>query len=145
MDFSGFLELLAELKHAGPDGFEGLVAQLLESLTGERFHLSKSGYQGGRDMSSAPRSTYAECKHYFKSKLNKRALLGELEEAHQSNPMLEVWILVTSTRVDSLLKEALDRAAGQKGISVIYIDSEGDDDSQIALLWAHNVKIFRDF
>ena len=46
-------EALWDLDATGPDGFEGLIAQLLESLPGKRFFLAKSGFQGGRDTHAA--------------------------------------------------------------------------------------------
>lgn len=50
-------DILRNLKPTGPDGFEGLIAILLESLTGRHFSLSKAGFQGGRDMSTDGRNT----------------------------------------------------------------------------------------
>jgi hypothetical protein len=40
----------------GGDAFERLTAQLLGSLINKRFFLTKSGFQGGRDMSIGHRN-----------------------------------------------------------------------------------------
>lgn len=62
------LDALRKLKPSGVQGFEGLVAQLLEALTERRFYLAKSGSQEGRDMSSGHYDSNViavECKRYL--------------------------------------------------------------------------------
>jgi hypothetical protein len=62
MNFENFLHIIWKQKPAGYDGFEGLVAKLLERLTGQCFYLSLSGRQEGRDLAS--NSLMVECKRY---------------------------------------------------------------------------------
>ena len=55
------------LKPEGAEGFEGLIAKLLEELTGERFYIAKTGYQAGKDLSTLGGSgnyLAVECKLY---------------------------------------------------------------------------------
>lgn len=52
MHFDDFQKLVWQQKDTGPEGFEGLIAKLLEYFTGQRFYLSGSGRQKGRDISS---------------------------------------------------------------------------------------------
>lgn len=40
---SVLIDSIRQLKPAGQEGFEGLVASLLSTLTGRSFHLAKSG------------------------------------------------------------------------------------------------------
>lgn len=47
MEEKSVYSALRKLKPSGPNGFEGLIAQLLENLTGRHFFLASSGYQGG--------------------------------------------------------------------------------------------------
>ena len=49
---NNLIEQLRKIAPAGKNGFEGLIAQLLENLTGKSFHLARSGSQSGRDMRS---------------------------------------------------------------------------------------------
>jgi hypothetical protein len=59
--------LQKEIKAAGSKGFEGLIAKLLEKLTGYHFLLAKSGSQEGRDLSSRSEKANViavECKRY---------------------------------------------------------------------------------
>ena len=59
---------LRSLPHSGEEGFEGLIAALLEQVTGQRFCLAKSGSQQGRDMRSGSVGgsvVAVECKHYL--------------------------------------------------------------------------------
>ena len=50
------IQLLQRIRPTGPEGFEGLIAALLEALTGAHFHLASGGYQAGRDMSTRQRA-----------------------------------------------------------------------------------------
>lgn len=47
MNFNKFQKFLWEQNPNGEAGFEGLIAKLLEQLTGQRFYLSLSGRQEG--------------------------------------------------------------------------------------------------
>src|SRR5687767_8683625 len=92
------MKVLKQLKPSGPDGFEGLVASLLESLTDAHFNLAISGSQVGRDLTS--RRAYGnviavECKRYGENRsLDERELLGEIAQIVQAIPDLDVWVLV---------------------------------------------------
>src|SRR5687767_6209877 len=102
---SGLIDILRKLAPAGPEGFEGLIAHLLETLTGTHFYLAKSGSQEGRDMSSRSLNANVvavECKRYGQStELDERELLGELVQATRAIPDLDLWVLVTSRELSS--------------------------------------------
>jgi hypothetical protein len=135
-------DILRQLRPTGPDGFEGLIASLLEALTGSHFALATSGSQGGRDMSSRRPSANVvavECKRYGEStELNERELLGELVQAGQSIPDLDLWVLVTSRDVPSQLREALNRPAAEKGIGFLSISSGDGVPSSLEVLCANS-------
>jgi hypothetical protein len=138
------LELITDKKFppAGNHGFEGLIAELLEVLTGRHFYLAKSGYQEGRDMSA--RDSYQnviaiECKRYGKAtQLDERELLGELDQVKVGIPDLDIWVLVTSRDVDSKLYESLHRNAAQKGIDFAVIADGDGEPSSLAVLCANS-------
>jgi hypothetical protein len=108
---SELIDLIRQIEPTGTEGFEGLVADLLEALTGRRFRLARAGSQAGRDMSlHEPNANVVavECKRYGKdTELEERALQGELAQAVAAIPNLDVWVLVTSRDVPSQLYGAL--------------------------------------
>ncbi len=70
MSFETVLKDLHGLRPDGPEGFEGLVARLLERLTSQRFLLARSGRQDGKDLASDSRTgnrLAVECKRYLDS------------------------------------------------------------------------------
>lgn len=137
-----FLDSIVKLSATGDCSFEGLIAELLESLTGRHFNLAKPGYQAGRDMSSRDfyqNTIFVECKRYKKTtKLNERELLGELDQAKAGTPDLDIWVLVTSRHVDSKLYESLHRSAAQKGIDFAVIADGDGEPSSLAVLCANS-------
>src|SRR5437016_2093603 len=94
------IEMVRRCVPTGPEGFEGLIARLLEKLTGRRFYLARSGSQAGRDISSDFQNCSiiaVECKRYGENtELDERRLLGELVQALQDIPDLDLWVLVAS-------------------------------------------------
>lgn len=134
---------------AGDRGFEGLIAKLLEVMTGRHFHLAKSGYQEGRDMSS--RDSYQnviaiECKRYKKTtQLDERELLGELDQVKVGIPDLDIWVLITSRDVDSKLNESLHRKAAQDGIDFAVIADGDGEPSSLAVLCANSPATVTEF
>jgi hypothetical protein len=134
--------ILRQVKPTGPDGFEGLIAALLEELTGRHFHLAISGAQGGRDMSSRRSNANVvavECKRYGQNaELNERELLGELVQVEQDIPDLDLWVLVASREVPSQLTETLNGLAAEKGIGFFSISSEDGIPSSLEVLCANS-------
>lgn len=145
-------DILRKLKPTGPDGFEGLIALLLESLTGRHFFLSKSGFQGGRDMSTDSRNTNIiaiECKRYHgDTELNERELLGEIQQVSWDIPGLDLWILVASRDIDDQLEKSIFDAAREKGFEAIIIDTvetNSDQPSSLAAICANSSAVFIHF
>jgi hypothetical protein len=109
IDDEDLASILRQLKPTGYDGFEGLIAILLEKLTGEKYYLAKAGFQEGKDLSNG-NCIAVECKRFSRGRaLNEREILGELVQAHQANQALDLWVLVTSTQPDNQLIERLGR------------------------------------
>ena len=135
------IEILRQVYSSGANGFEGLIAALLEALTGRHFNLAISGSQDGRDMSSRhPNANViaVECKRYGKgSELNERELLGEIEQAHRRTPDLDLWVLVTSRELPSQLEESLTLSASEKGFGFFSISSGDGNPSSLETLCAY--------
>jgi hypothetical protein len=139
------IQLLQRIRSTGPEGFEGLIAALLEALTGAHFHLASGGYQAGRDMSARQRDANViavECKRYGTDKeLNERELLGELVRVDLAVPDLDLWVLVTTREVDSTLTETLRAAADQNGIAFFAVSVGDGEPSSLEILCANSPSI----
>jgi hypothetical protein len=126
-------DYLRSLDPSGPDGFEGLIAQLMEALTGRRFSLARSGYQAGRDMSTSPCRTNriaVECKRFLSNtNFNERELLGELVQVSRDIPDLDLWVIVTTKNLEDRIQSSVCTAARDKGFEVLIIDSEMAEDN----------------
>jgi hypothetical protein len=114
------------LGHTGVAGFEGLVAVLVQQATGQEFRLSSAGRQAGRDAASE--SGYAnnikiEAKHYRETTaLDPRELIAEIDEATESDPNLDIWVLATSRSVSEQISRSLDEQAESRGVEVALLD-----------------------
>ncbi|OYD87845.1 hypothetical protein CDG77_27170 [Nostoc sp. 'Peltigera membranacea cyanobiont' 213] len=140
------LDALRKLDPSGLQGFEGLVAQLLEALTERRFYLAKSGSQEGRDMSSRHYGSNViavECKRYQNTKLDERELSGELSQASRSIPDLDIWVLIATREVDSKLIDNLTNEAINLGIhfEVIAEGIENPDSLEVLCAYSPNIVI----
>ncbi len=104
-------EFLQSMNASGKRSFEGLVGELLSQLTGVHFYAARSGDQGGRDGRAVTvwgGEIAYECKRYSnETTLRDRELLGELAQAQQRRPELDVWILAASREVTDQNREPL--------------------------------------
>ncbi|WPD24953.1 MAG: hypothetical protein SD837_10380 [Candidatus Electrothrix scaldis] len=140
MDFQKFLHIIWKQKPAGYDGFEGLIAKLLERLTGQRFHLSRSGDQGGRDMAS--NFLMAECKDYKESTTLKiDDLLAKFATATLDTLKPDLWMVVTTKRLDEQYHNKIRQFSQQSGIAYFSIDAQGEQQSFLAALCAYAPEI----
>lgn len=118
---------LHSLNATGPNGFEGLIREILENWTGQKLRLARSGSQSGKDASSDSSSDImiaAEMKRYERdSSLSLRNLLGGFAEVIQSHPDLDLWILAATTEIGDKESEGLKKLAEQAGIEILLLDS----------------------
>lgn len=142
-------DALRQLDPSGEKGFEGLIARLLEDLTGRRFYLAKSGSQEGRDMSSRDYGSNVlavECKRYkTNTKLDNRELSGELSHVRRSIPDLDIWLLVTTRDVDCKLIDDLTQEAINLGIHFEFISEAIEKPDQLEVLCANSINTINDF
>jgi len=125
-------DFLNKLKPTGEKGFEGLVAKLLSELTGNRFRLARSGYQAGRDGGSREYGVdviFFEAKRYRDTILKARELIGEIIQAVQASPDLDIWILVTTREIDHVLYEQLDRTCRDQLVEFVALDVSTERDN----------------
>jgi hypothetical protein len=140
---------LHKLEPAGENGFEGLIAKLLEKLTGRRFFLASSGYQDGRDMSTCRiglNIIAVECKRYLKkTQLDVQKLLGELVQVSRAFPDLDLWVLVASRSVNDTLQTSLNKFSQDHGFSLLIIDTKDKPLSSLDVLCAYGQDIVMRF
>ena len=143
------IEHLRKILPAGKNGFEGLIARLLENLTGRHFYLARSGSQAGRDIRSDRHGgsiIAVECKRYGKeTELNERELLAELVQASNDIPDLDLWVLVVSRDVPDQLLTLLDQQAVRQGVEFRAISAGDGSPSTLEALCAHGIQIVLDF
>jgi hypothetical protein len=152
MNCEFIFDYLRKLHPSGPEGFEGIVAKLLEALTGRRFLLAKSGYQAGRDMSTSllgANRIAVECKRYLdETPLNERELLGELVQVSYDIPQLDLWVVVATRKVGDKLQDLVSHEARAKGFEALIIDTQMNDGNSVnslAILCAHAPEIVVSF
>jgi hypothetical protein len=130
---------LSGLVPTGETGFEGLVADLCEAATGQRFILSGAGSQEGQDSRSE--SGYGnrikvEAKHYMKSALNLRELTAEIVQATSSGSAVDLWILAASCAATDQHVTALEEIAKRQHIEVLFLDLGNDGLPRLTVLMA---------
>jgi hypothetical protein len=116
---------LLSLKPSGPQSFEDLLGELLSKLTGQPYHLSSSGRQGGVDGVSAAGSVGFEAKRYGEKDLDIPRLLGELDQVKRTRPQIELWIVATTGRLAAQDRKELEDSASGQGIALLAL-AEGD-------------------
>ena len=109
---------------AGPEGFEGLVAQALASMTGRTFRLARSGAQFGRDAGT-PAGRFAivmESKRYTDSaplqELAGKATLAAFALAEG----VDLWVLAATVEVGEGHERMLAEILETGGISLLTLD-----------------------
>lgn len=144
MNDAAIASILHKLNPTGSQGFEGLVARLLETLTERRFFLARSGRQEGRDMTS--NAIAVECKRYDKdTPLNEDELTSKLVHAISDFPSMELWVLVANRSVEDQLITRLRSFGRKDGVEVFIISSEDGDPSSLSILCANGSSVIRNF
>lgn len=128
MDFAAAKTLLASqlraLDATGAGGFEGLMRDCLEALTGQRYRLAKSGVQGGSDVRSTNHlSIGLEAKRYGQATtLSTDALRAKVADAAAQAHPVDVWILAATREIAIQDIEALKAQGEHEGIAVEIFD-----------------------
>jgi hypothetical protein len=140
-----WVQLVREhLGATGVDGFEGLIAELLEGLTGRRFRIARSGSQQGRDLTSEQPGVTAiavECKRYGEdTDLSENDLVAKLTKAVLDMPELDLWVLATTRPVDAQTDQVLRRASTEFGTEYRAVDTGSAEPSELAALLAQGAQ-----
>lgn len=119
-----YLDVLREgmtaLNAAGPDGFEGLVAEVLTHACGRPFRLAASGSQGGRDGDDG--TVYFEAKRYV-SDLKRPAVSDKLLELSvRGVEHIDLFVLAVTCPVGAQHAEFYAKACDDIGIELLLLD-----------------------
>ena len=111
-----------------PDGqqFASLITRAVETILGRRVWGARAGSQFGADMGTGASDgpgVKVEAKRYQRgSRLTVRELLGEIAEAIDSCPSLDLWVLATCAEVPEQIRAALEREGNRRGIGIDILD-----------------------
>lgn len=118
--------LQAKLRNRPPQDLEKLVAELLGQLLGVTFTPARSGSQHGGDggvHGDDGRHLVYEARRYGgRTRPKDREIRGEISEAVQRDPQIELWVLVATRDVPEQTVAAMESAASQQGIEAVAID-----------------------
>lgn len=123
---------------AGADGFEGLVAQALATLTGYTFRLARSGSQFGRDAGTpnAPFAIAMEAKRY-KASVPLQELAGKASlAAFALADRADLWILAATVEVSEPTARTLEELLEAGGVTLLTLDWTDAGLSPLAVLLA---------
>lgn len=142
-------QFLRSLPHTGVQGFEGLVAAVLEAATGQRFRIAGSGFQAGMDMASEAgyargNRIKAETKNYFASRLNLRELTAEITQATRTSD-LDLWVLASTCPMDARHAEELMAEALGFGIECLFLDRPANGLARLDVLMAAHCEAVEQF
>lgn len=131
---------LRHLNPAGPSGFEGLVRDLLEQLTGRIVRLARSGGQfghDGRSTASVAPVVFVEAKKYEDNTgLSRRDLAGELAEAVDRYENVDLWVLAATKEVGSDEDALLKRDGLARAVEILILDAREAGEGPLQVLCA---------
>lgn len=142
------VNFLRSLPATGPNGFEGLMRDLLEQWTGLTFRLARSGSQFGKDGTSETQGQFTvtfETKRYKDTtELNARELSGELLQVKTSFPDLDLWVLAATKEVGDLAED-LRQSAEFLNIGILIVDARPDGIGPLQVLCAEYPHVVIEF
>jgi hypothetical protein len=114
---------LTQLSPSGEDGFEGLLAVVLEVVTGQQFRLASSGSQGGQDGAATTGSVDIafEAKLYTGS-LRAAQVHGKITAILGSAEPPDLWILGATVAASTQVLTPMLAAAHRAGLTVLILD-----------------------
>ena len=134
------------LQRVPPTTLERLAGALLGRLLEVPVRFARSGDQRGGDAGvsgSRGRHLILEARRYRDtSSLDKRSILGEIEQAVERQPDLEAWVLVTTREVPEQVETAIVHAGLKNGIGAIIIDWQPQPLPKLAALAARYPECF---
>lgn len=125
LQLKNLIQSLDELHKGRKKGepFEELAAELLGALLDIRFEIAKSGYQPIGDAINEERTIVLQAKNYNDdSPLNRKEILGDIEEAELELPNLQTYVLATSRTIDNKLRNRLGDVEKKTGLDIVTLE-----------------------
>ena len=117
---------IVALKPASSDGFEGLLAQALASVSNLTVRIAKSGLQFGRDGASSPSSDFAiafEAKLYKDLPPSLATLGGKAAIAgYFLSGKVDVWAVGCTAEIGEQITADITALLEREGITVVILD-----------------------
>ncbi|HTO02615.1 MAG TPA: hypothetical protein VL069_02885, partial [Opitutus sp.] len=116
------VDLLHDLPANGPDGFEGVVAALLEALTGKPFFVAATGRQPRGDAVSHDVRVSVQAKRYASTTaLDANKIMADFHAARAAaNYRLDVYV-VAVTRETAQLRAELESCQRDTGVDIVVL------------------------
>tara|TARA_R110000868_G_scaffold352856_2_gene614101 strand:- start:187 stop:4839 length:4653 start_codon:yes stop_codon:yes gene_type:complete len=115
---------LTDLKPTGQHGFEGLLARVLSTISGQDFRLAKSGLQFGKDgetlASTSPHISF-EAKLYT-GDIPATEVHGKITQLIGSSAPPDIWVLGATVEAGTQLLDPMQSAAEKNGIAILVLD-----------------------
>ena len=103
--------------------FEELVAELLGALLEDRFETAKSGYQPIGDAINEERTIVLQTKNYNdETPLDRKEILGDIEEAELELPNLQVYVLAASRTINNRLRNRFGDVEKKTGLDIVLLE-----------------------
>ena len=103
--------------------FEELVSELLGLLLETRFETAKSGYQPIGDAINEERTIVLQTKNYNdETPLDRKEILGDIEEAELELLNLQVYVLVASRTINNRLRSRLGDVEKKTGLDIVTLE-----------------------
>jgi hypothetical protein len=135
-DWKRLQEALGRIDPEGEHGFEGLLASLFETETGNRFFVARKGDQPVGDAYSPTAGIALQAKRYTRASISENEVEGDIDRALREAPTLEVFV-VAATRNLGQLAARLAHKTSEIGLEIVPL-SLGNDLTELgALCVAH--------
>ena len=103
--------------------FEELVAKLLGLLLEDCFEIEKSGYQPRGDAINEERTIVLQTKNYNdETPLDRKEILGDIEEAELELPNLQVYVLAASRTINNRLRNRFGDIEKKTGLDIVSVE-----------------------
>jgi hypothetical protein len=114
---------LLGLRPTGENGFEGLLAEILNEITKQDFRLASSGLQFGVDGETLTGADHLSFEgKLYKGSINKNEVLTKITSIIASPSPPDIWILGATIEANTQLLGQARPAAAKNGIATLVLD-----------------------
>ncbi|MFT4075619.1 MAG: hypothetical protein QM647_08795 [Asticcacaulis sp.] len=127
------LRALVALKATGADGFEGLIAVVLGTISGEEFRLAASGSQHGLDGGAIhSKSEIAFEAKLYTGTINKIDVISKVGEVGAKGST-DLWVLGATIPISKQLADTISSLAEKLGLPILILDWEANTLPRLAI------------